>query len=56
MGPQGPYFKTNATKETTVPGVFACGDVTGTLAAVSHAVSDGVRAGVGAHHSLIFRA
>jgi thioredoxin reductase len=27
MGPLGPYYKADATKETTVRGVFACGDV-----------------------------
>jgi len=26
-GPLGSYYKTDATKETTVQGVFACGDV-----------------------------
>lgn len=55
MGPSGPYYKTDATKETTVRGVFACGDVATPLAAIAHAVSDGVRAGSFAHQSLVFR-
>ena len=55
MGPLGPYYKTDATKETTVRGVFACGDVATPLPAIAHAVSDGVRAGAFAHQSLVFR-
>lgn len=55
-GPTGsPYFKTDATKETSVPGVFACGDAALALSAVSFAVADGVRAGAAAHQSLVFR-
>jgi thioredoxin reductase len=55
MGRLGPIYKTDATKETTVRGVFACGDVAQPLPAVAHAVSDGVRAGAFAHQSLVFR-
>ncbi|HMI91218.1 MAG TPA: NAD(P)/FAD-dependent oxidoreductase, partial [Polyangiales bacterium] len=55
MGRLGPYYKTDATKETNVPGVFACGDVALPLPAVAHAVSDGVKAGAFAHQSLVFR-
>jgi thioredoxin reductase len=55
MGHLGPYYKTDVTKETTVPGVFACGDAAQPMAAVSHAVSEGVRAGTAAHQSLLFR-
>lgn len=43
------------TKETSVRGVFACGDVAMPQASVSFAVADGARAGVGAHQSLVFR-
>ena len=42
-------------KETTVPGVFACGDATSPVPSIAFAVADGVRAGVGAHQSLVFR-
>jgi thioredoxin reductase len=55
MGLLGPFIKTNAMKQTTVPGVFACGDVALARPSVSFAVADGVRAGVSAHQSLVFR-
>lgn len=54
-GPLGRFYRTDAAKETTVPGVFACGDVATAQTAVAMAVSDGTRAGVAAHQSLIFR-
>jgi thioredoxin reductase len=54
-GPLGDFYKTDATKETTVPGVFACGDVALPRGTVAFAVADGTRAGVGAHQSLVFR-
>lgn len=54
-GPIGPYVQTDATKETTVRGVFACGDMATPAGAVAIAVGDGVRAGASAHQSLVFR-
>jgi thioredoxin reductase len=54
-GPLGPYYKTEMTKETTVPGVFACGDIALPMGSVSFAVADGARAGAGTHASLLFR-
>lgn len=54
-GPLGPLYKTDAFKETIVPGVFACGDAAVPIPSVSYAVADGVRAGTAAHQSLIFR-
>ena len=51
----GAYYKTDAMKETTVPGVFACGDNAVMAGGVAFAVADGVRAGVSAHQSLVFR-
>jgi thioredoxin reductase len=55
-GPQGTFYKTDAnTKETTAPGVFACGDVALPVGALSYAVADGVRAGIFTHQSLVFR-
>jgi thioredoxin reductase len=54
-GPLGSFCKTDATKETTVKGVFACGDVATPMPAIAFAVADGVRAGIAAHQSLIFR-
>ena len=55
-GPMGPFYKTSMMKETSVPGVFACGDAALPMANVSFAVADGVRAGVTAHASLVFTA
>ncbi|HKO52752.1 MAG TPA: NAD(P)/FAD-dependent oxidoreductase [Polyangiaceae bacterium] len=54
-GPVGSFYKTDMMKETTVPGVFACGDAGLPMGSLSFAVADGVRAGVAAHQSLVFR-
>jgi len=54
MGRLGPIYKTDAMKETTVPGVFACGDAATPMPSVSYAVADGVRAGTAAHQSLVY--
>jgi thioredoxin reductase len=54
MGKQGPLYKTDETKETTVAGVFACGDAALTMPSVAFAVADGVRAGKFVHQSLLF--
>ena len=54
-GPLGPYFRTDDTKETTVRGVFACGDAARGMGSVAFAVGDGARAGMAAHQSLLFR-
>lgn len=53
-GPMGPFIKTDPMKETTVRGVFACGDAAVAAGSVAISVGDGVRAGVSAHRSLIF--
>jgi thioredoxin reductase len=55
LGPMGSFYRVDATKETTVPGVFACGDVAVAAGAVAIAVAEGVLAGVSAHRSLVFR-
>jgi thioredoxin reductase len=54
QGPMGPFLQTDAFKETTVPGVFACGDAARAAGSVALAAGDGALAGVGAHRSLIF--
>jgi thioredoxin reductase len=54
-GPAGPIIATGPTKETSVAGVFACGDAARAMASVALAVADGVMAGSAAHQSLIFR-
>ena len=53
-GPIGPFLRTDAMKETSVSGVFACGDLARAAGSVSLAVGDGAMAGVGAHRSLMF--
>jgi thioredoxin reductase len=55
-GRLGPFYWTEETKETSVPGVFACGDNARDMPGVAFAVADGVRAGAAAHQSLVFRA
>jgi thioredoxin reductase len=54
-GPVGAYIRTDATKETTVRNVFACGDAALPMSSIAFAVADGVRAGAGTHRSLVFR-
>jgi len=56
MGKHGPLYRTDETKETTVAGVFACGDAALTMPSVAFAVADGVRAGKFAHQSLVYGA
>lgn len=51
----GPFIITDESKQTTVKGVFACGDAARTTASISWAVGDGASAGIGAHQSLIFK-
>lgn len=51
--PMGPVVRTDAMKLTTVPGVYAAGDITRGMHTVAFAVADGVNAGLAAHRSLI---
>lgn len=51
----GPFIMTDDSKQTTVKGVFACGDAARTTASISWAVGDGASAGIGAHQSMIFK-
>ncbi|WP_026793270.1 NAD(P)/FAD-dependent oxidoreductase [Pleomorphomonas oryzae] len=53
-GPLGPILKTNAEKKTTVPGLYAAGDIAHAPHSVSFAVADGVMAGTSAHRTLVF--
>ena len=53
--PAGPYIRTDAMKETTVPGVFACGDAARAFGSVALAVGDGAQTGAATHASLLFR-
>ncbi|WP_395607925.1 NAD(P)/FAD-dependent oxidoreductase [Pseudomonas sp. B22129] len=52
-GPTGAYLHTDEMRQTSVAGVFACGDTALAAGSVALAVGEGVRAGVGAHFSLI---
>lgn len=53
-GPLGPLIRTDADKMTTVPGLFAAGDIARAPHGVSWAVADGATAGVAAHRMLVF--
>lgn len=53
-GPMGPMIKTDADKMTSVPGVYAAGDIARAPHSVSWAVADGVTAGTSAHRALVF--
>ncbi|GHE59815.1 thioredoxin reductase [Camelimonas fluminis] len=52
--PLGRQIRTDATRETSVPGAFACGDVARAPHSVSLAVGDGAWAGGQVHRSLVF--
>jgi len=53
QAPFGPVVKTDAMKETTVPGVFAAGDAASPMYNATLASASGVLAGVAAHQSLL---
>ena len=52
--PMGFYVKTDEFKQTSIPGVFACGDLARPMGSVTFAVGDGALAGFATHRSLIF--
>ncbi|MDF3013774.1 MAG: thioredoxin reductase [Cellvibrio sp.] len=52
--PVGFYVKTDELKQTSVPGVFACGDLARPMGSVTFAIGDGALAGFAVHRSLIF--
>jgi len=52
--PMGHQVHTDAAKETSVPGIFACGDIARMPHSVSFAVGDGAMAGVHVHRSLLW--
>ncbi|MBC2603101.1 NAD(P)/FAD-dependent oxidoreductase [Puniceicoccus vermicola] len=53
-GPFGEFIKTNEERMTTVPGVFAAGDIARPKQNATWATADGVTVGVAAHHSFLF--
>lgn len=52
--PLGSIIHTDETKQTTVPGIYACGDVAHMPHSVSLAVGDGAKAGAQVHRSLVW--
>lgn len=50
----GAFIRTDSLKETTVPGVYAAGDIARGAHSVAWACGDGVMAGVAVHRSLVF--
>ena len=54
-GPMGDFIRTDALKDTTVPGVFACGDAARPTGNIASAVGDGAFTGAAVHQSLVFR-
>lgn len=55
-GMVGPFIKTDEWKQTSVPGVWAAGDIARPMHSVTWASADGVTAGVAVHRSLVFPA
>lgn len=53
-GPTGPFISIDAWGLTSVPGVYAAGDATSPMHNATFASASGVKAGVGAHQSLVF--
>ncbi len=52
--PLGPMIRTDADKLTSVPGVYAAGDIARAPHSISWAVADGVTAGTSVHRALVF--
>lgn len=52
--PHGTLITTDETKMTTVPGIYACGDVAAWAHSLALAVGDGAMAGTQIHRSLIW--
>ena len=53
-GPMGDFVQVGPMKQTSVPGVFAAGDLANPAPNVNIAVADGTLAGIGSHQSLVF--
>lgn len=52
-GPAGPFVKTDAMRQTSIPGLFACGDIAKPFGSVAQAVGDGNFTGASVHRSLL---
>ncbi|MCU0898916.1 MAG: NAD(P)/FAD-dependent oxidoreductase [Cypionkella sp.] len=55
-GPTGPFVSVDMMQQTSVPGLFAAGDLCRPMYGALFAAADGARAGAGAHHALLFAA
>ncbi|KAA0582960.1 NAD(P)/FAD-dependent oxidoreductase [Azospirillum sp. Sh1] len=53
-GPLGTHIRVDAMQETSIPGVFACGDAARAAGSVALAVGAGTIAGTALHRSLLF--
>lgn len=53
-GPMGPVIRTDDSRQTTVPGVYAAGDIARPMHNATWAAADGVTAGASAHQALVF--
>ncbi|MGP4752387.1 NAD(P)/FAD-dependent oxidoreductase [Agrobacterium pusense] len=53
-GPMGSTVVTDPMKQTTIAGIFACGDVARAAGSVALSVGDGAMAGAAAHRSILF--
>lgn len=53
-GPMGAFVQVGQFKQTSVPGVFAAGDLASPMPKVNFAIADGTAAGIGAHQSMVF--
>jgi thioredoxin reductase len=53
-GMMGPIVRTDERQQTTVPGVYAAGDLARSMTNVNWALADGMNAGVSCHQSLVF--
>lgn len=53
--PMGRVIRTDESRQTTVPGVYAAGDIVRPMHNATWAASDGVTAGASAHQALVFQ-
>jgi thioredoxin reductase len=53
QGPMGPFVRVGPMAQTSVPGVFAAGDVARPMPNINFALADGAQAGAGCHASLV---
>jgi thioredoxin reductase len=53
QGPFGPYVETDAWRQTSVPGLYAAGDMARPFQTATLAAADGLTAAIGAHHAMV---